>query len=119
MHRSGRSFMGRCHRAALTSGAACLLATVIAVPASASPQRCGSIAAYSGARVAVYQVKGSLPCSRVRAIARGAIGSRCEGEQLSSGYRCVHGAPAVGAPARAEGFTLRRGRSVIAGKTVD
>ena len=45
-------------------------------------------------------------------MAHRAIGNRCDGNRLRGGWKCTHGAPALGEP-EASGFTLRKRRNNV------
>ena len=98
------------------AAAAILSAGLAAAPASAAPKRCGAVKAFAGSKLDVYRVAGNVGCGYALRAARKAIGTVCEGEVVYDGLRCTHGAPRIGAPARSDGFTLRRGKVNIQAK---
>ena len=75
---------------------------------------CGSFEK-NGLKVSVYRIKGDVSCHRARRLSRHVPGSRCKGEQVVAGFRCYHGAKALGEPA-ASGFTLKKPGTVIEGR---
>ena len=93
---------------------ALLLALAGTGTAEAKTKNCGSFTK-NGAHVTVYRVKGHVSCKTARRVAHRAIGASCSGEKLKGGWKCTHGAPAIGASS-ANGFTLRKGRKNVQGK---
>jgi hypothetical protein len=91
----------------------------LALPRAAEAKTsCGKIhGSVGGTRltISVYRISGTVSCVRAKSYSRHVLGARCQGEKLVAGYRCTHGASALGEPV-ASGFTLRNGRNRIEGR---
>ena len=82
--------------------------------AYAAKTACGSFTK-NGLKVSVYRIRGDVSCHRARRLSHHVIGARCRGEKLVAGFRCYHGAKALGEPA-ASGYTLKKPGTVIEGR---